>query len=71
MSNEPMYKVKLSDEVSEFLRMNCNMVMINGLEYYQPAQFWYSLAYFNSSNIFEVYKELPTDEQDDTRQSNN
>lgn len=67
MSNEPMYKVKLSDEVSEFLRMNSNMVMIDGLEYYQPAQFWYTLAYAGSNNIFEVHKELPTKEQNGTR----
>ena len=71
MSNEPIYKVKLSDEVSEFLRLNSNMVMIDGLEYYQPAQFWYRVCYFGNDNIFEVHKELPTDEQDGTRQSNN
>lgn len=59
-----MINIKLSDEVSEFLRMNSNMVIIDGIEYFQPAQWWYKLAYMGSNNIFEVYKELPNKEQD-------
>jgi hypothetical protein len=64
VENKPMINVKLSDEVSEFLRMNSTMVEINGLEYYQPAQFWYTQAFFGNTNIFEVHTELPTYKED-------
>jgi hypothetical protein len=64
MKTKPMINVKLSDEVSEFLRMNSTMVIIDGLRYYQPAQFWYTQAFMGNENIFQVHKELPTYQQD-------
>jgi hypothetical protein len=65
MKTKPIINVKLSDEVSEFLRMNSTMVEIDGLEYYQPAQFWYTQAFFGNANIFQVHTELPTYKQQD------
>lgn len=64
MTTKPMINIKLSDEVSEFLRMNSTMVEIDGLRYYQPAQWWYTLAFMGNNNIFQVHKELPTYKQD-------
>jgi hypothetical protein len=60
MKTESIINVKLSDEVSEFLRMNSTMVQIGELRYFQPAQFWYKQAYMGDKTVFEVYKELPT-----------
>jgi hypothetical protein len=56
--------VKLSDEVSEFLRMNSTMVEIDGLRYYQPAQFWYTQVFMGNENIFQVHTELPIYKKD-------
>ena len=59
MDNKARINVKLSDEVSEFLRMNSNMVEIDGKRYYQPAPWWYTQAFLGNDNIFTVYQELP------------
>lgn len=71
MKNESIINVKLSDEVSEFLRMNSTMVEIDGSRYYQPAQFWYTQAFLGNENIFRVHTKLPTYQQDNGMEINN
>lgn len=59
-----MINVKLSKEIVDFLQMNSNMVQVNGLTYFQPAQFWYKQTYMGDNTVFSVYPELPNGQED-------
>lgn len=59
MDNKIGINVKLSDEVSQFLRMNSTMMEIDGKRYYQPAPLWYTQAFLGNDNIFTIYQEPP------------
>jgi hypothetical protein len=59
MENNQTINVRYPKEVVEFIKMNGNMVYVDGIRYYQPAQFWYTQAYLGDETVFTVHREIP------------
>jgi hypothetical protein len=59
MENNETINVRYPKEVVEFIKMNGNMVDIDGISYYQPAQFWYTQTYHGDKTVFTVHREIP------------